>query len=177
MDNSSRFYQDTIEPIEDRMIRSVWRITRNAQDAEDAMQNALVRIWKRRSRIHRHQVPQALILKICVDAACDVVRRRLRHQNKVLREHPAPLLIDGARSPCEELVSREIGEDIVAAVNRLGRRQAVAITLRLFEDLPYEQIAAAMNCSEATARKHVERARGHLRLVLSKHEPSRPIRS
>jgi DNA-directed RNA polymerase specialized sigma24 family protein len=36
------FYGRFIEPIEDRMIRSVWRITRNAQDAEDAMQAALM---------------------------------------------------------------------------------------------------------------------------------------
>ena len=36
------FYARFIEPIEDRMIRSVWRITRNVQDAEDAMQNAVL---------------------------------------------------------------------------------------------------------------------------------------
>jgi DNA-directed RNA polymerase specialized sigma24 family protein len=49
----------------------------------------------------------------------------------------------------------------------------VAITLRVFKELPYDQIAAAMNCTEATVRKHVERARGHLRFVLAKHEPNR----
>ncbi|MFI5455684.1 MAG: RNA polymerase sigma factor [Isosphaerales bacterium] len=63
------------------------------------------------------------------------------------------------------------------AINRLSRRQAVAITLRVFEELPYQQIAAAMDCTEATARKHVERARGHLRVVLAKHEPNRIVRS
>ena len=47
----------------------------------------------------------------------------------------------------------------------------MAITLRVFEELPYEQIAAAMECSQATARKHVERARKHLQVVLAKHEP------
>lgn len=46
MNRSDSLWHQIIEPIEDRMIRSVWRITRSAQDAEDAMQNALVAIWK-----------------------------------------------------------------------------------------------------------------------------------
>jgi DNA-directed RNA polymerase specialized sigma24 family protein len=49
--------------------------------------------------------------------------------------------------------------------------------LRVFEELPYEQIAAAMDCAEATARKHVERALRQLRVVLAKHDPHRLSRS
>lgn len=54
MNSSDSLWQQIIEPIEDRMIRAVWRITRNAQDAEDAMQNALMTIWKRQHRISKH---------------------------------------------------------------------------------------------------------------------------
>jgi Sigma-70 region 2 len=54
------FYERFIEPIEDRMIRSVWRITRNAQDAEDAMQTALLVMWKRRDRVAGHAAPPAI---------------------------------------------------------------------------------------------------------------------
>ena len=93
------------------------------------------------------------------------------------RTTPPTELVDGARLPWEELAQRELSGEILTAINRLSRRQAVAITLRVFEELPYEQIAAAMNCTEATARKHVERARGHLRVVLAKHEPNRSPRS
>jgi RNA polymerase sigma factor (sigma-70 family) len=177
MNGSDSLYQQLIEPIEHRMIRSVWWITRNAQDAEDAMQNALMAIWKRQHRISRHPSPRALILRICVDAACDVARRRGRDRRKIEPGDTADQLVDGARLPWEEIARRELSSEIVMAIHQLSRRQAVAITLRVFEELPYEQIAAAMSCSEATARKHVERARGHLRVVLAKHEPNRLPRS
>jgi RNA polymerase sigma-70 factor, ECF subfamily len=177
MNSADSFYQQIVEPIEDRMIRSVWRITRNAQDAEDAMQNTLLAIWKNQRRISRHSSPQALVLKICMDSACDVARRRGRDRRQVEPPEPAERLVDGAPLPWEELSQRELADEIVTAISRLSRRQAVAITLRVFEELPYEQIAAAMNCTEATARKHVERARGHLRVVLAKHEPKRAPRS
>jgi RNA polymerase sigma-70 factor, ECF subfamily len=177
MNSLDSLYQQIIEPIEDRMIRSVWRITRNAQDAEDAMQNALMAIWKHQHRISRHASPKALILRICVDAACDMARRRGQDRRKIEAHDPADQIVDGAPLPWEELAQRELSSEILAAVNRLSRCQAVAITLRVFEELPYEQIAAAMNCTEATARKHIERARRHLRVVLAKHEPNRTPRS
>lgn len=173
MSSSDSLWQQIIEPIEDRMIRSVWRITRNAQDAEDAMQNALMTIWRRQRRISRHASPQALILRMCVDAACDVARRRGRDRRQIEPSGPPDQLVDEAPLPWEEIALRELSGEIVAAITRLSRRQAAAITLHVFEQLPYEEIAAAMNCTAATARKHAERARDRLRVVLAKHEPQR----
>jgi RNA polymerase sigma-70 factor (ECF subfamily) len=177
MTSSANFFERVIEPIEDRMIRSIWRITRNGQDAEDAMQNALVAIWKGRQRIGKHPSPQALVLRICIDAACDVLRRRARHGLRAAPEDDADELPDRARPPWEELAQQELSREVIAAISRLSRAQAVAITLRVFEELPYDQIAAALGCAEVTARKHVERARGRLRIVLAKHQPDRLTRS
>jgi RNA polymerase sigma factor (sigma-70 family) len=171
------FYGRFIEPIEDRMIRSVWRITRDAQDAEDAMQSAIMEVWKRRHRIIQHAVPPALILKMCADAACSIARRRTRDRRRTEPTRPNDEPIDAARSPWMEMAHQELTDEILAAIHRLSHRQAVAITLRVFEELPYEQIAAAMHCTEATARKHVARARGYLQVVLARHDPSRLERS
>ncbi len=177
MSDSVLFYHQMIEPIEDRMIRSIWRVTRDVADAEDAMQNALLAIWRRRNRIARHASPQALILRICIDAARDVIRRRARHRRRMEPDDPAEEPVSEGRPAWEELAHRELSDEILTAINGLSRRQAVAITLRIFEDLPYEQIAAAMRCTEATVRKHVERARRHLRIVLAEHEPTPITRS
>lgn len=177
MSDPPSFYQRHIEPIEARMIRSIWRVTRNADDADDAMQDALVLIWRRRNRIDRHPSPAALILRICIDSARDAARRRARARRRFPPDQPSEEPADNAGPPWESLSHRELAREILTAVNRLSRRQAVAITLRVFEELPYDQVAAAMSCSEATARKHVERARGHLRAALARHEPDPLTRS
>jgi RNA polymerase sigma-70 factor (ECF subfamily) len=171
------FYERFIEPIEDRMIRSVWRITRNAQDAEDAMQTALLVAWKRRARVFGHAAPTALILKICADTAHSIARRRAldRHRTEPPDQGNEP--VDRAPSPWLGLARREMSDEILAAIHRLSHRQAVAVTLRVFEELPYAQIAAAMDCAEVTAREHVERALRQLRIVLAKHDPRRISRS
>jgi RNA polymerase sigma-70 factor, ECF subfamily len=171
------FYERFIEPIEDRMIRSVWRITRNAQDAEDAMQTALLVVWKRRARVVGHAAPPALILKICADTAHSIARRRARDHRRTEPPAHGNEPIDRAQSPLLEYGRREMSDEILAAIQRLSRRQAVAVTLRVFEELPYEQIATAMDCAQVTARKHVERAIRQLQVVLAKHDPHRFSRS
>jgi RNA polymerase sigma-70 factor (ECF subfamily) len=177
MNGSSTAYEQIIGPLENRMIRTVWRITRNRQDAEDALQNALLAVWKRWDRVVRHRTPSALVLKMCVDAAYDVLRQRLRTRRKVGGIDSRAEPIDNTPDPPDGLAARERSAEMLEAIQGLSRRQATALLLRVFEDLPYEEIATAMGCSAATARKHVERGRARLQIVLARYEPSRIARS
>jgi len=61
-------YDLLVRPLESRMMRAVWRIVRQKEAAEDAFQDALAVIWKKRDAVARHPNPQALILKMTVDA-------------------------------------------------------------------------------------------------------------
>jgi RNA polymerase sigma factor (sigma-70 family) len=163
--------ESIIGPLEDRMIGSIWRIVRDEHDAQDAMQDALATIWKQWRRVERHVAPQALVLKICVQAAYDVARRRNRQRRKI---EPAPAEpIDLAPSAAEELSQRETYAAVIDALARLSSQQAVAFSLRVFDELPYDQVAAALGCAEVTARKHVGRARASLRTALARYQSNR----
>jgi len=83
MEDRQREYERLIAPIEDRMMRAVWRVSRNPADTEDAFQEALLTIWKRWDRIRAHPNPHALIVHICINAAYDGLRRKTR-QGKLL---------------------------------------------------------------------------------------------
>lgn len=155
-------YERLVRPIEDRMIRSVWRIVRDPDDADDAFQEALTTIWKRLNRIRRHPNPHALILRICVNSAYGVVRQRARHQNREKLEPLPETLPDPSPSAAERISGREKREEIFQAISRLPRKQAQAVLMRFVEELPYSQIAQALGCREVTVRKHVARARSRL---------------
>lgn len=71
------------------------------------------------------------------------------------------------------MVDREQYAEIVQAIHRLPRQQAAAMLMRAVQGKRYEEIAAALGCTEATARKHVARARGRLRILLARLDPSR----
>lgn len=158
-------YERFIRPIEDRMMRSVWRVLGDPDEAEDALQEALATIWKRLGRIRRHPNPHALILRICANAAYDALRRRTRRRHAFV---PVPGdLEDDSRSAAEEVIGREQRDEVLRAVGRLSRKQAAAILMRAVQEQSYRNIAQALGCSEATARTHVARARARLRQLLS----------
>ena len=164
-------YDSLVRPIEDRMIRSVWRIVRDPQDADDAFQEALTTVWKRLDRIRRHPNPHALILRICINSAYDVIRRRVRHQRREQLEPVPETLPDPSPSAAERISGREKRADIFQAISRLPRKQAQAVLMRFVEELPYSQIAQALGCRKVTARKHIARARTRLSRELAHLAP------
>jgi RNA polymerase sigma-70 factor, ECF subfamily len=172
MNDRQREYERLIAPIEDRMMRAVWRVTGSATDAEDALQEALLAVWKRWERILKHPNPDALILHICVNAAHDVLRRRVR-QAKWLQEGVIPTnAADLSASAVQNVCAAEQRAQVLRAIGLLPKAQARALIMHALEDVPYSDIATALRCREDTVRKHVWRARNRLRALLSHFIPT-----
>ena len=172
MNDRQQEYERLIAPIEDRMMRTVWRILRDSKDAEDAFQEALLKIWKRWDRIRTHPNPHALVLQICIFAAHDVLRRKVR-QGKWLEPVAVPEDIpDSSASAIQNIADAEQNAQVLGAIGLLPKNQARAILMHAVEEIPYGDIAAVLGCREVTVRKHVARARSRLRTLLSHSIPS-----
>jgi len=164
-------YDVLVRPLEPRMMRSIWRIVRQAEAAEDALQDALVIVWKKRRAIVRHPKPEALILRIAVTAAYDALRKSRRILRREIHGLGAGLA-DGASAGAEaEIEDRELRSAMLSAIGRLPRRQATAVLLHAIEEQSYADIARAMGCSESTARVHVMRGRAGLARRLGRRSP------
>jgi len=164
-------YQRLIAPIEDRMMRAVWRVVRDPNDTEDAFQEALLTVWKRWDRICTHPNPHALILQICVHAAHDVLRRKVRAGRWLKAVAIPDNTPDTAASAMQTISAAEQDAALFRAIGSLSKNQARAILMHAVEEVPYDAIAAAMDCRESTVRKHVARARAKLRVLLSQLIP------
>jgi RNA polymerase sigma-70 factor (ECF subfamily) len=165
------YYQRLIAPIQDRMIRTIWRIIRDPDDTDDALQEALATIWKRLERIRSHPNPHAVILRICVNAAYDLLRRKIRERRRRELHAIADSRADSTPTASDALSHQERETEIFDAIARLSRNQAQAVLMRLVQGQCYSDIAQALGCSEATARIHVTRGRARLRKLLSHLAP------
>ena len=167
MNDRRQEYERLIAPIEDRMMRAVWRVLRDPTDAEDAFQEALLKVWNRWDRILAHPNPHALVLQICVYAAHDLLRRRVS-QGRWLEAVAVPEDIpDSSASVIQDISGAEQNAQVLGAIGLLSRNQARAILMHVVEEAPYGDIAIALGCREVTVRKHVARARTRLRTLLS----------
>ncbi len=154
------------------MIRSVWRVVQNADDADDAFQEATATIWRQMHRIRVHRNSRAFVLRICVNAACDILRRKVRRgvrEQALDRCHRLPGA-DGDVSA--ELENQERQMEITRAIAQLSESQATAVTMHYLLDCPYGEIVDALDCAESTARVHASRGLERLRSLLAHLDPN-----
>lgn len=168
--NHSRF-SERIRPLEDRMIRTAWRVLRDADAAEDALQDALTAVWRRLDQVERHPNPDALVLRMCANAAYDSLRRRIRDAHS-RNGHSVTEPADKRPGPESELVWLELHDALRHAISTLPRKQGQAIIMRLIQELEYDEIAAALGCGANTARVHVLKGRRKLQQALARFDPS-----
>ena len=172
MDERQLAYERLIAPMEARLIRTIWGVVREPADAQDALQDALTVIWRRWDRLQTHPNPEALVIRIAINAAYDALRRKHRRLRWLGTEHPPIDTPDPAPSALQAAAGLEAQLRVRRAIGSLSRSQATAIVMHVVEDIPYEDVAAAMRCREATVRKHVARARARLRALLADLVPS-----
>jgi len=165
------FYDTYLAPLETRMLRTAWRITRDPDRARDAVQDAMARVWTHRDRIRAHPNPGALVLRISIHAAIDVLRRDRRRSRAEESGPSTAWRANPPVGPAAEAQRSEVRTLVLDAVARLPQKQAAAVTLRVLEEQPYEAIAAALGCAEPTARVHVLRGRERLKQLLQALAP------
>lgn len=164
MDAAEAIYLDYIEPIKHRMKVCVYRIVQNPEDAADAFQDALFKIWNYLDRITEHPNPHAYILSICVTSAHDLLRKRSRRsRSEIPLECGAEEAAPGQDRPG---YAREIVTIVQQTIASMSIKQAQAVFLRIFENESYAVIGDVLGCSEETARSHVSKGLAHLRSIL-----------
>jgi len=166
-------FERLVLPLRDRMMRTVWRVARDPELAEDAFQEALVTAWRKLPELASHPNPPALVLRICLDAAVDQLRARQRRQRLAVPLERVRGAAARHESPARQAEATEQTRLVLTALARLKGQQATALLLRAIHELPYATIAQALGCSEPTARVHVSRAREKLRQWLAPGQPAR----
>lgn len=154
-------FSQWIAPAQSRMINCTWRIVRNATDTDDVIQEVLLHAFKHFKFVRSHPNPTALLLRICTQKSLDHLRRK-----KARGGDPVLLptgLSENRPSPRQQLTNQELRDQLLDFIRQLPNREAEAITLHAIEELDYREVAAAMNCSEATVRVFISRARERFR--------------
>jgi RNA polymerase sigma-70 factor (ECF subfamily) len=156
------------------LIRVGYRITGSIADAEDAVQEAWLRLagLDDDARAELRDVRAWLttvVGRLCLDRLRSAAVRRERYVGPWL---PEPLLTNGDADEPLAAVVRDEGVRMAAMVvlERLSPPQRVAFVLHDALALPFSQIADVLGCSEAAARQHATRAR---RLVAAAEPPPR----
>ena len=141
----------------------------NSEDAEDATQEVLLRLWRQGEGIGPADVPRWLTRvarNICLD---QLRRRRTRRETE-----PPPDLSGGAPGPAEELERAEFRRRLQRALEGLEETQRSLVVLRDIQGLSYDEIAQALDMPLNRVKVYLHRARQKLRRILREGEVNGP---
>jgi RNA polymerase sigma-70 factor (ECF subfamily) len=139
-----------------------YRLAGNDSDAQDLVQEALLRV---RKGLERYQ-PGSLegwLARIVTNVFLDEVRRRRRRPADALPDDPDWVL---PPSPPADEVQTGLSDDVQAAINSLPKEFRTAVVLCDIADRPYEEIAEALGVPVGTVRSRIHRGRRLLRRAL-----------
>jgi RNA polymerase sigma-70 factor (ECF subfamily) len=128
-----------------RLVRLAVTVTRHQQDAEDAVQAALIRVADRPQRLAAADCPWAYLLRMVRNEALTLQRRQRRI---TLVANLSDLL---TRRRVDELEQEEQYRSVWRALRRLPREQSEVVVLKIWEDMTFAQIADVLDISANTA--------------------------
>ena len=125
-----------------RWYNACLRITRDAELAADAVQDALLKAWHRRDEFRGEAALDSWIHRIAINAAIDLTRRRKHRAEEELDADAfeAP----PAASPDGEYVTDALDRDLAAAMKRLSTMERQAFLLRHIEGWKLDEIAESL---------------------------------
>lgn len=134
--------------------RSAWLLTGDRHRAEDLVQTALMKCWRRWDRIADAGAIDAYVRRALATTYTDWWRRRWNG------EVPTAELPEPAARAAHDPVIRQ---DVLSALARLPRGQRAVVVLRFFDDLTEAQAAEALGITVGTVKSQTSRALRSLR--------------
>lgn len=142
-----------------------YRLTGNRDDAEDLVQEVLLRV-RRGLETYQPGSMEGWLSRIATNAFLDDVRRRRRRPVDLLPDEPDRVL--PAAAPADEALAAEVlPADVQDALRRLPEDFRVAVVLCDVVGLPYQEIGEALGVPVGTVRSRIHRGRALLREALS----------
>lgn len=163
----TKAFEELVEKHQSLVIGTVARMLGSNSDVEDVAQQVFVRVWKSA----RRYVPRAKfttwLLKITRNLVFNEMRRRKRHAATPLQleveGEEMQLKDEHGQTPDATLLEGELQKAIEAAIAQLPETQRMAVVLRRYEELSYEEIAQVLEQSVPAVKSLLFRARTELR--------------
>jgi len=167
----SEAFAQLVDKYKQPVMNLVYRMLRDATEAEDIAQNVFIQVHKSASRYHVSSKFTTWLFTIARNLCLNELRRRSRHPADSMEaahpeneEQPWQQFEDKKTfSPPETLLQGELERKIEEAVAELPENQRTAILLCRQDELSYEEIAKVLRCSVSATKSLIHRGRETLK--------------
>lgn len=153
-------FKHDILPLKDVLYRLALGITKSREDAEDTVQETLIRIWQQRDKWETIESMRAYSLTLCRNQALDLVKKASRREESL---DDQPSAETNGENPYEGIISQDRMNTVRQILDTLPEKQRSCMQLRDFEGYSYKEIAQALGITEEQVKVNIFRARQTLK--------------
>ncbi len=159
-------FEELVRKYQDRVYNLCRYMIQDPHDAQDAAQDAFLKAYQNLKAFKPDASLYTWLYRIAVNTCLDCKKKSRPEQAE--DESVIDDLASTELSPEQRYQSKEIGQAIQAALQKLPEHLRAAIVLKEIEELSYEEIAAVLDTSLGTVKSRISRAREELRRLLQK---------
>ena len=150
-------FKNDVLPLKDKLYRLALRITLNREEAEDVVQDTLIKVWNSRERWLELESIEAYSLTIARNLSLDRMKK-LDNNNGYLEEEKVERQ-DQSYTPSERMIQKDKLDIVRKMINELPEKQRTCLQLRDIEGKQYKEIADILNITEDQVKVNIFRAR------------------
>lgn len=150
-------FRDDILPLKNQLFRLALRITLNRFEAEDIVQDTLIKVWNRRSDWEDIDSIEAFSLTICRNLSLDRIKKKENDNNSLEDVKGVEPL--SSSNPQDRMIQADRVNLIRQIVDSLPEKQRICMQLRDFEGKSYKEIAVILDITEEQVKVNIFRAR------------------
>tara|TARA_R110000850_G_scaffold167796_7_gene292851 strand:+ start:925 stop:1548 length:624 start_codon:yes stop_codon:yes gene_type:complete len=166
-------FEALVEIHQGPVIGTVAKMLGGASEAEDIAQQVFVRIWKSAGRYEPQAKFTTWLFTITRNLVFNEVRRRKRKPTVSVeeREEESHQVVEDVHtiSPDKDVLHAELEAAVDEAIQALPEKQRLAIVLRRYEEMPYDEISGVLSMSVPAVKSLLFRARTQLKESLQKY--------
>ena len=149
---------------------AIFRFCRRAlptrEDAEDATMEIFMKLRDKLSQYDETRSFSAWLYKVAANHCWDLLRRRKIRQDKETEDLENVPLVHPDPSQLDRMIEQKSSEEVRRALDKLGSRARMALVMRYYSDMSYDEIADALGVRRAFVGVVLLRARHELRQAL-----------
>ncbi|MFM9989342.1 RNA polymerase sigma factor [Flavobacterium sp.] len=154
---------NNVKPFKDKMFRLAKRLLTSTEEAEDATQEVLVKLWNKNNVLNNFGSIEAYAMTITKNYCLDVLKSKRASNLQIVHNN----YVENGSSLQQKIEDSDSWSWAEKWINDLPEQQKLIIQMRDIEQYEFEEIAEIMEMSEATIRVALSRARKTIREKLT----------
>lgn len=161
-------FRNNVLPLKNVLYRLALRITLSHEEAEDIVQDTLIKVWDKRDSWDDIDSIEAFSMTICRNLSLDRIKKHENLNDSVEEKQiDSP---DNASNPFEDTLQQDRINLVRNLVNALPEKQRSCMQLRDFEGKPYKEIAGILGITEEQVKVNIFRARQTVKERFQKYD-------